>query len=129
MFRYITQRTNLGRPILLFVCEPFSVLALRFPWSWNTLRNLNDWPHCLKYTVKRESVNIYIFNLREKERDRERKGGRERLICYSTNLHIHWLLLEYALTGDQTGNFGLWDNELPGQGYITFFMKAIKEDR
>ena len=33
-------------------------------------------------------------------RERERKGEREREICCSTYLCIHWLILVYALTGD-----------------------------
>ena len=46
---------------------------------------------------------ILIFKEREKEEGRER----ETLICCSTYLCIHWLLLVCALTGDQTCNLGI----------------------
>ena len=41
--------------------------------------------------------NVYSLSL---ERERERKGERETLICCSTYLCIHRLILLCALTGD-----------------------------
>ena len=38
---------------------------------------------------------------------RERGKEKETLICFSTYLCIHWLILVCALTGDQTHNLGI----------------------
>ena len=37
----------------------------------------------------------------------ERERWRETLICCSTHLYIHWLILVYFLSGDQACNFGV----------------------
>ena len=40
-------------------------------------------------------------------RGRERETKRETLICWSSYLCIHWLILVYALTRDRTCNLGI----------------------
>ncbi|KAF6114751.1 hypothetical protein HJG60_010685 [Phyllostomus discolor] len=41
---------------------------------------------------------------------RERKGrGREKEICCSTYLCVHWLTLVCAVTRDRTHNLGIWE--------------------
>ena len=49
--------------------------------------------------------------MRERESDEGREGGgereRETLICYSTNLCTHSLILVCAMAGDQTHNLGV----------------------
>ena len=50
-------------------------------------------------------IFIYWFE-RERQRETERGRERETLICCSTYLCIHWLILVCTLTGDWTHNLG-----------------------
>ena len=52
---------------------------------------------------------IYLFNLWILERDKERKGEREKnqFIVPLIHLCIYWLILVCALTGDRTDNLGV----------------------
>lgn len=55
---------------------------------------------------------------------REREWG-ETLICCSTCLRIHWVLLVCAPTGVRTGNLGVSDNapaELPARAQSEWFQ-------
>ena len=49
------------------------------------------------------SIKFYLLM-----RGIERERGREREICCSIYLRIHWLILVCAMLGDQTCNLGVW---------------------
>ena len=76
---------------------------------------------------------IFLLILEERklgrERERGRDGaGRERLICCSTYLCIHWLILVLALTRDQTHSLGVLNDALTNwatwPGHKVFWLRA-----
>ena len=52
-------------------------------------------------------LNLYLLILEREEAGRERERERETLLCCSTYLRVHWLLLVCALTRDGIYNLGL----------------------
>lgn len=67
-------------------------------------------------------LSFYLFI----ERDRQRQ--RDWLICCSTYLWIHWLILVCALTGDQTSNVGVsWQcsNQLSYRSGLPFISNSV----
>ena len=67
------------------------------------------------------SIKIFFIDLREKEREEERERERDKqtLICCSTYLCIHWLILVCAMTRGGICHFGIsgW-TELSSQSHI-----------
>ena len=67
---------------------------------------------CLCFIIKMFLRNSLIVGLIIEKTifiGRERESERETLICCSTYLCVQWLILIYALTGDQTCNLDLWE--------------------